>query len=86
MALRAGILDGHEGALGGLGVASPQGLLQGRPVDGGSGGHGDEQLVQLSLSIAEESGKSANALYKLLGRLREKLSVCIHKNLKPQTC
>ncbi|MEN9019077.1 MAG: sigma-70 family RNA polymerase sigma factor [Verrucomicrobiales bacterium] len=37
-------------------------------------------------SIAEESGKSANALYKLLGRLREKLSVCIHKNLKPQTC
>ncbi|MDA7666441.1 sigma-70 family RNA polymerase sigma factor [bacterium] len=37
-------------------------------------------------SIAEESGKSANALYKLLGRLREKLFVCIHKNLKPQTC
>jgi len=35
-------------------------------------------------SIAEESGKSANALYKLLGRLREKLSDCVHKNLKIQ--
>ena len=35
-------------------------------------------------SIAEESGKSANALYKLLGRLREKLSDCVHKNLKLQ--
>lgn len=35
--------------------------------------------------IAEESGKSANALYKLLGRLREKLSACVHSNLKPQT-
>ena len=31
--------------------------------------------------IAEESGKSANALYKLLGRLREKLSVCVHESL-----
>lgn len=34
--------------------------------------------------IAEESGKSANALYKLLGRLREKLSDCVHRHLKPQ--
>lgn len=32
--------------------------------------------------IAEESGKSANALYKLLGRLREKLSDCVHENLE----
>ena len=35
-------------------------------------------------AIAEESGKLANALYKLLGRLREKLSACIHKDLKLQ--
>ena len=32
-------------------------------------------------AIAEQSGKSANALYKLLGRLREKLSDCVHQNL-----
>jgi len=32
--------------------------------------------------IAEERGKSANALYKLLGRLREKLSDCVHENLE----
>ena len=34
--------------------------------------------------IAEESGKSPNALYKLLGRLREKLSDCVHQNLNTQ--
>jgi len=34
--------------------------------------------------IAEQSGKSANALYKLLGRLREKLSDCVHRNMKTQ--
>lgn len=32
-------------------------------------------------TIAEQSGKSANALYKLLGRLREKLSDCVRRNL-----
>lgn len=32
-------------------------------------------------ALAEESGKSANALYKLLGRLREKLSVCVHQTM-----
>ena len=32
-------------------------------------------------SLAEKSGKSANAFYKLLGRLREKLSDCIHQSL-----
>ncbi len=31
--------------------------------------------------LAEESGKSANALYKLLGRLREKLSECVHESI-----
>ena len=31
--------------------------------------------------LAEQSGRSANALYKLLGRLREKLSDCVHRNL-----
>lgn len=35
-------------------------------------------------TLAVESGKSANALYKLLGRLREKLSDCVHSNLKTQ--
>ena len=34
--------------------------------------------------LAEESGRSANALYKLLGRLRGKLSDCIHRNLELQ--
>jgi RNA polymerase sigma-70 factor (ECF subfamily) len=32
-------------------------------------------------ALAEQSGKSANALYKLLGRLREKLSDCVTQNL-----
>lgn len=32
--------------------------------------------------LAEQAGKSANALYKLLGRLREKLTDCIHSNLQ----
>lgn len=31
--------------------------------------------------LASQVGKSPNALYKLLGRLREKLAVCIHSNL-----
>lgn len=31
--------------------------------------------------LAVESGKSANALYKLLGRLREKLSNCVHESI-----
>ncbi len=34
--------------------------------------------------LAERSGKSANALYKLLGRLRGKLSTCVQRNLKLQ--
>lgn len=34
--------------------------------------------------LAEESGRSANALYKLLGRLREKLSICIRENMRLQ--
>jgi len=38
---------------------------------------GDGRVTQL----AEQSGRSANALYKLLGRLREKLTLCIHQNL-----
>lgn len=32
--------------------------------------------------IAELRGKSANALYKLLGRLREKLSICVHQRMQ----
>lgn len=35
--------------------------------------------------LAEKSGRSANALYKLLGRLRDKLSDCVHRNLAQQT-
>lgn len=31
--------------------------------------------------LAEQSGRSANALYKLLGRLRGKLSDCVRRNL-----
>jgi len=31
--------------------------------------------------LAEKSGRSANALYKLLGRLREKLSSCVRRTL-----
>ncbi len=38
---------------------------------------GDGRVTQL----AEASGKSANALYKLLGRLREKLSTCVHRSV-----
>lgn len=34
--------------------------------------------------LAEQAGKSANALYKLLGRLREKLTVCIQTNLQQE--
>ena len=32
--------------------------------------------------IAEESGKSVNALYKMLGRLREKLGSCVRGQLR----
>ena len=35
-------------------------------------------------ALADASGRSANALYKLLGRLREKLSCCIRQSLKLQ--
>ena len=38
---------------------------------------GDGQV----LSLAEKAGKSANALYKLLGRLRDKLTVCVESSL-----
>lgn len=34
--------------------------------------------------LAEQAGKSANALYKLLGRLREKLANCIQTNLQQE--
>ncbi|MGK0189897.1 MAG: RNA polymerase sigma-70 factor (ECF subfamily) [Verrucomicrobiales bacterium] len=34
--------------------------------------------------LAEQSGRSANALYKLLGRLRDKLSDCIRQDLELQ--
>lgn len=37
-------------------------------------------------AIAEASGKSANALYKLLGRLREKLSDCVHETVAREAC
>lgn len=33
-------------------------------------------------TLAEQKGKSANALYKLLGRLRAKLSQCVQRNLQ----
>ncbi|MGI9474449.1 MAG: sigma-70 family RNA polymerase sigma factor [Rubripirellula sp.] len=33
-------------------------------------------------TLAEQKGKSANALYKLLGRLRGKLSLCIERNIQ----
>lgn len=39
---------------------------------------GDGRVQQL----AEECGKSVNALYKLLGRLREKLGICIRGQLQ----
>jgi RNA polymerase sigma-70 factor (ECF subfamily) len=32
-------------------------------------------------TLAEQSGKSANAHYKVLGRLREKLAICVTKQL-----
>ncbi len=32
--------------------------------------------------LAEAQGRSANALYKLLGRLREKLATCVERSLK----
>ena len=35
-------------------------------------------------ALAEQAGKSANALYKLLGRLREKLTACIQSNLQQE--
>lgn len=35
-------------------------------------------------TLAEQAGKSANALYKLLGRLREKLADCIQTNLQQE--
>ena len=35
-------------------------------------------------TLAEQGGKSANALYKLLGRLREKLVDCIHTSLRQE--
>jgi len=34
--------------------------------------------------LAEQAGKSANALYKLLGRLRGKLTVCIQATLRQE--
>lgn len=37
-------------------------------------------------AIAEASGKSANALYKLLGRLRGKLSDCVHQTVARGAC
>jgi RNA polymerase sigma-70 factor (ECF subfamily) len=36
-------------------------------------------------TLAEHAGKSANALYKLLGRLREKLYDCIQTRLREET-
>ncbi len=41
---------------------------------------GDGRVKQL----AEECGKSVNALYKLLGRLREKLGTCIRRRIQPE--
>lgn len=37
-------------------------------------------------TLAESQGKSANALYKLLGRLREKLSRCVESTLEKEAC
>ena len=39
---------------------------------------GEGQVLQLAI----QSGRSANALYKLLGRLREKLATCVQRNIK----
>lgn len=41
---------------------------------------GDGRVKQ----IAEQCGKSVNALYKLLGRLRDKLATCIRGQLQPE--
>ena len=35
--------------------------------------------------LAERSGRTANSLYKLLGRLREKLSLCVERTLATAT-
>ena len=35
-------------------------------------------------TLAEQVGKSVNALYKLLGRLREKLADCVHSTLRQE--
>ncbi len=35
-------------------------------------------------TLAERAGKSANALYKLLGRLREKLSTCVQSEYQAE--
>ncbi len=42
---------------------------------------GDGRVLQL----ARQCGKSANALYKLLGRLREKLAACVRKQIELET-
>ncbi len=34
--------------------------------------------------LAEQAGKSANAFYKLLGRLREKLTVCVQSRVQAE--
>jgi RNA polymerase sigma-70 factor (ECF subfamily) len=39
---------------------------------------GDGHVLQL----ANQSGRTANALYKLLGRLRDRLAACVHRNIK----
>jgi RNA polymerase sigma-70 factor (ECF subfamily) len=36
------------------------------------------------ITLAEQAGKSANALYKLLTRLREKLHACIQTRLREE--
>jgi RNA polymerase sigma-70 factor (ECF subfamily) len=36
-------------------------------------------------ALAEQAGKSANALYKLLGRLRDRLQDCIQTRLREET-
>jgi RNA polymerase sigma-70 factor (ECF subfamily) len=41
---------------------------------------GEGRVTQL----ASQSGRTANALYKLLGRLREKLAACVQRSIKPQ--
>ena len=41
---------------------------------------GDGRVKQL----ADQGRKTVNALYKLLGRLREKLAACIHGQMEPE--